>query len=145
MPITIHPRPGQILYCDFSKGFRPPEIVKMRPVIVLTPAMDGRADLVTVVAVSSVRPEPKYPFHYLLPKASLPMLRDFQAAESWVKGDMIYAVGFHRLNLIRLGARGPNGKRLYFQSRLGRTQMREIYSCVLHGLKLGMLSAHIPE
>jgi len=145
MAITFHPRPGQILMCDFSQGFRKPEIVKKRPVVVLTPSMDGRANLVTVVALSTVPPAPQRAFHCLLPKGCLPMLGNFQVGETWVKADMIYAVGFHRLDLIQLGGRGANGKRLYFRRRLGRDRMREIYGCVLHGLNLGSLVPHIPQ
>lgn len=145
MAISFHPRPGQILTCDFTVGFKEPELIKHRPVIVLTPPMNGRSNLVTVVGLSTERPDPLMDFHYLLPKASLPMLGQFQRKESWVKGDMIYAVGFHRLNLIQLGARDTNGKRLYFKNRLGRERMRIIYSCVLAGLNLGMLAEHIPK
>ena len=55
MAITIHPRPGQILLCDFSQGFREPEMVKSkRPVIVLTPAFKNRPELVTIVPLSTV-------------------------------------------------------------------------------------------
>ena len=77
--------------------------------------------------------------------ATLPMLGNFQTKETWVKGDMVYAVGFDRLNLIKLGHRSADGKREYFTNRLGRERMREIYGCVLHGLNLGSLVAHIPE
>ena len=143
--MTIHPRPGQILYCDFSAGFKQPELVKKRPVVTLTPALDGRKGLVTVIGLSTVRPSPVRDYHVELPKTSLPMLGDFQTRETWVKGDMIYAVGFHRLDLIKLGGRDTNGKRRYFTSRLSRERMRQIYACVLHGLNLGALVAHIPE
>ena len=145
MAITFHPRPGQILMCDFTKGFREPEMVKVRPVVVLTPDIAGRSGLVTVVGLSSVAPKPARSFHCVLPKSSLPMLGEFQSKETWVKGDMIYAVGFDRLDLIKIGKRGADGKRQYFKSRLGRERMREIYGCVLHGLNLPALMDHIPE
>lgn len=131
--------------CDFRTGFKEPELVKHRPVIVLTPSMDGRGGLVTVVGLSTVKPDPVRKFHCLLPRASLPMIGEFQRSDTWVKGDMIYTVGFHRLDLIRLGTRGENGKREYFTSRLGRPMMREIYSCVLHGINLGNLAVHLQE
>lgn len=64
MAITFHPSPGQILLCDFSQGFRVPEMVKSkRPVIVLTPAFKHRSDLVTIVPLSTVRPDPVQPYH----------------------------------------------------------------------------------
>ncbi|ANH13925.1 TPA: type II toxin-antitoxin system PemK/MazF family toxin [Legionella pneumophila] len=144
MPITIHPKVGQILLCNFSEGFKEPEMVKdKRPVIVISSALQGRNKLVTVVPISSVKPDPIMPYHYVLPTASLPMLGNFQEAESWVKGDMLYTVAFHRLDLIRLGTRNSQGKRNYYQNRLGREQMKLIYSCVLHGLNIGNLAQHL--
>ncbi|VAW98274.1 hypothetical protein MNBD_GAMMA19-1918 [hydrothermal vent metagenome] len=74
----------------------------------------------------------------------MPQIGRFQDNDSWVKGDLLYTVGFHRLNLIKLGKRTPNtGKRIYYQNRLGRERMKEIYTCVLHGLNLGALSRHL--
>ncbi|PWG61157.1 type II toxin-antitoxin system PemK/MazF family toxin [Spiribacter halobius] len=145
MPITIHPKVGQILLCDFSRGFKEPEMVKPeRPVIVLSPEMKGRPRLVTVVALSTTPPNPVMPYHLELPRACLPQLGRFQDRRSWVKGDMVYAVGFHRLELIRLGKRDPNtGKRLYFKDRLGRERMRDVYACVLQALNLGRLEPHL--
>lgn len=100
MPIIFHPDPGQIFLCDFSY-FKEPEMVKNnRPVIVLSSALKGRDKLLTVVPLSTVKPEPIRPYHYLLTKKSMPMIGIFQERESWVKGDMLYTVGFHRLNLI---------------------------------------------
>ncbi|ARM32341.1 type II toxin-antitoxin system PemK/MazF family toxin [Legionella longbeachae] len=144
MPITIHPRVGQILFCNFSEGFKEPEMVKdKRPVIIISSELRGRNKLVTVVPISSVKPDPIMPYHYLLPTTSLPMLGNFQVEESWVKGDIVYTVAFHRLDLIRLGTRNLQGKRNYYQNRLGRDQMKSIYSCVLHGLNIGNLAQHL--
>lgn len=145
MAITFHPSPGQILVCDFSTGFKEPEMVKNnRPVIVLTPGYKGRSGLVTVVPLSTKEPTGIMPYHYKLPRTCMPQVGRFQENDSWVKADLIYTVGFHRLNLIRLGNRDPNtGKRLCYQRRLSRERMKEIYTCVLHGLNLGSLSQHL--
>lgn len=147
MGLTFHPEPGLILLCDFSTGFKEPEMVKSgRPVIVVSPRLRGREGLVTVVALSTAKPDPVMPFHFLLPQASLPQLGEYQGPgkETWVKGDMIYAVGFHRLELIRLGKRDPTtGKRVYFRNRLGRDHMKQVYSCIMHGLNMGHLCQHI--
>lgn len=143
MSISIHPKIGQILLCDFS-GFKEPEMVKSkRPVIVVSSEIKGRSRLVTIAPLSTVKPEPVQLYHYMLPKKSMPMLSNFQGAESWVKGDMLYTVAFHRLDLIRLGTKNAAGKRDYFQNRLGREQMQEIYKCILHGLNLSKLTSHL--
>lgn len=114
-----------------------------RPVIVVSPVLAGRSQLATVVALSSVRPDPIQPYHLHLPRNCLPQIGAFEK-ETWLKGDMIYSVGFHRLELIRLGKRDPaTGKRLYFRNRLGRDTMRAIYGCVLYGLNLGTLTQHL--
>ncbi len=144
MALTFHPKPGMILLCDFSQGFKEPEMVKSkRPVIVLTPPMQGRDRLVTVAALSTVKPPKILPCHYQIPKNSMPQLGRFQKDDSWLKGDMIYTVGFHRLDLIMLGKRGADGKRIYFSQRLGREQMKSVYSCILHGLNLGHLGQYL--
>lgn len=144
MAIIFHPRPGQILLCDFSQGFKEPEMVKSkRPVIILTGAITGRANLVTVAPLSTVEPEPIQPYHYKIPKRSMPMLGKFQDSDSWLKGDMIYTVGFHRLDAIQLGKKSSDGKRLYFLDRLGKDQMKQIYQCILHGLNLSQLVPYV--
>ncbi len=72
----------------------------------------------------------------------MPKTKHFMGKESWVKGDMVYTVGFHRLNLVLLG-RGGEGKRLYFTDVLGRGQMDQIRQCVLHGIGMGFLAQHL--
>ena len=144
MAITFHPKPGQILLCDFFPGFKEPEMVKeKRPVVVLTGPIKGRSDLVTIAALSHTEPKPLQLYHYKIPRQSMPMIGKFQDEDSWLKGDMIYTFGFHRLHLIRLGKRGSDGKRLYFSNRLGPEQMKQIYQCIMHGLNLSKLATYV--
>lgn len=143
MAITFHPHSGQILMCDFTTGFKPPEMVKTRPVIVLTPQLKGRGQLVTVVCLSTARPEPVMPYHCTVPKAELPMTSFFQESESWVKGDLIYTVGFARLSPVSIRVAG--GRRDYYRKKLNDERMREIRACVLHGLAMGALADHLPK
>lgn len=115
-----------------------------RPVVVLTPAMQGRENLVTVVALSTQKPNPVMSYHLEIPKKCMPMLGRFQQGSSWLKGDMIYAVGFHRLDLIKLRQKNPQtGKRVYFNNCLGRDRMKDVYACVLEAMNLGHITAHI--
>ena len=115
-----------------------------RPVIVLSPRLRGRSSLVTVVALSTVAPDPPQAYHLKLPRATLPQLGNFQTKDTWLKGDMVYSAGFHRLDLIQLGKRDPNThKRLYFQNKLSRERMREVYGCVLCALNLETLVPHL--
>ena len=57
----------------------------------------------------------------------------------WVKGDLVYAVGFHRVDLVRLG-KDRTGKRQYQVQPLPPVTLREIQRAVLHGLSLGALT-----
>lgn len=143
MALFSHPKPGMILMCDFSQGFKVPEMTKRRPVLVLTPYMQGREQLVTVVPLSTTQPQPMRDFHYEISMKSLPQTAFFQGhSHCWVKADMVCAVGFHRLNLVRIG-KDASGKRLYYTQRLGDEQMREIRRCVLHGLGMSYLAEYL--
>lgn len=42
MALTFHPKPGAILVCDYDTGFVPPEMVKKRLCIVITPRLRRR-------------------------------------------------------------------------------------------------------
>ncbi|MDL5025630.1 type II toxin-antitoxin system PemK/MazF family toxin [Vibrio sp. TMPB1044] len=139
MTIRYSPKIGQILMCDFS-GFKAPELIKNRPVLVINTRPNGHR-LVSIVGLSTTPPKPPQPYHLKLDDNNLPRHRFFQGAPTWVKGDMLYTVSFDRLSYISLGS--EKGKRIYFQNRLGRETMRNVYSCTLHGLNLGFLAEHL--
>ena len=141
MPITYHPVPGTVVLCDFSKGFKEPEMVKRRPAVVLSPNIRARGELCTVVALSRSKPHQVQPYHYEL-ELDIPLPSPWDAASHWVKGDMIYSAGFHRIDLIRDG-RDNNGKREYNQKPLSADHMREIKCCVLRGLGMNLLTKHL--
>ena len=50
--LKFHPEPGTILICDYSTGFRLPEMVKKRPVVTISPRLKRRDGLITVVPLS---------------------------------------------------------------------------------------------
>ncbi len=131
------------MLCDFSTGFKEPEMVKAsRPVIILSGHIAGRSSLVTVVACSTVEPDIVRDYHYKLPTRSMPKTKHFMGRDTWVKGDMVSTVAFHRLDAVCIG-RGEGGKRIYFSEKLGREQMSAIYRCVLHGMGMGFLCEHV--
>jgi mRNA interferase MazF len=66
----------------------------------------------------------------------------FESDHIWIKGDMIYAVGFHRLDFIRDG-KGNKGNRKYYYYTLDDAQFKIVQNCVLHGLGLSQLTKHI--
>lgn len=141
MPIKQHPKAGTVILCDFAGGFREPEMVKRRPVVVVSPRIRARPGLCTVVALSRTEPRPVMPYHAridLRPELPAPWTND----GIWVKGDMINAVGFHRLDLIRLG-RKDSGGREYLLDPLPAETLAIIRRCVLEALGLGSLT-HAP-
>jgi hypothetical protein len=86
MAITEHPAVGALLICDFWPGFREPEMVKRRPVVVISPKIRARAGLCTVVALSTTKPTPIMPYHCeITPHPPLPL--PWLPGPIWVKGE----------------------------------------------------------
>lgn len=106
MPLNFHPSPGTIAICDYSTGFIAPEMVKARPVVVLSPRRRS-SQLVTVVPLSSTEPMPVEPWHVLLPPTAYPPAR----GPMWVKADMIATVALTRLDRVKVKL--PSGARSY--------------------------------
>jgi uncharacterized protein YifN (PemK superfamily) len=71
MTLTYHPRVGQILICDFN-GFKVPEMVKARPVMVISPRLPHRNDIVRIVPISLTAPIHSLPFNVRLSKNNHP-------------------------------------------------------------------------
>lgn len=141
MPIREHPKPGTILMCDFSNGFKIPEMAKHRPVVVLTPKIMNRHHLCTVVALSRTAPDPMMPYHRQITiTPALP--RPWASEGVWVKGDMVNAVGFHRLDLIRKG-KNPDGSRRYHYEPLDDENFKIVRQCVLRAMGLSTLTKHL--
>lgn len=141
MAISEHPLIGTMLMCDFSCGFKIPEMDKNRPVVVISPKIAARPYLCTVVPLSTTAPNPVLPFHAQIdldPKLPSPWISN----GVWVKGDMVNTVGFHRLNFFRMGKQ-DNGKRIYLYKPLSADTIRVIRSCVLKGLGLSSLTTHL--
>ena len=136
--LKFHPEPGTILICDYSTGFRLPEMVKKRLVITISPRLKRRDGLITVVPLSTSPPNPVCDHHSKIKmKPALP--EPFGSEEMWVKADMLATVGFERLELVRTG-RDPFGKRKYLTQRLEPAALQIVYQCVLHAIGLGHLT-----
>jgi uncharacterized protein YifN (PemK superfamily) len=141
MAISEHPAPGALLICDFSPGFREPEMVKRRPVVVISPKIRARAGLCTVVALSTTTPYPMMPYHCeITPLPPLPA--PWLSGPMWVKGDMVAAVGFHRLDFFRY-AKDRTGRRVYRYDPLPPEDFRRVRRCVLAALGLASLTQHL--
>jgi mRNA interferase MazF len=140
MPLMFHPEPGTILMCDFA-GFREPEMVKLRPVIVVSPKLKHRDGLLTVVPLSTTPPLHVLGYHCEI-AVTPPLPKPFDSPTMWVKGDMIYNVAFSRLELLRDRRDRASGRRRYFSRQIEAPDLIRIQRCVLEGLGLSQLTGN---
>ncbi|MDG4574895.1 MAG: type II toxin-antitoxin system PemK/MazF family toxin [Defluviicoccus sp.] len=128
MPLTFHPDPGTILVCNFNTGFIPPEMVKRRLVVVVSPRLRQRDNLCTIVPLSTTAPVSVQAYHCQV--RIQPILpRPWHAEWVWIKADMLSTVSFQRLDLIR-GDKDFQGKRRYMKPTLSGKDLHQIRDCV---------------
>ena len=102
MPLQFHPAPGTIVICDFGSGFMPPEMVKARPVVIISPRFRSRPTLCTVVPLSSTEPTPLEPYHHRLVPGAYPPAG---MRPMWAKCDMLATVALIRLDRVKVSKR----------------------------------------
>ena len=115
MPLTFHPHPGMVLICDFNTGFKAPEMIKRRPVVVISPRPRRSNQLCTIVPLSTTAPNPVEPFHHRMNPLSLP--GKLARKETWAKCDMLATVSLGRLDRVMIG-KEPGGKRIYVAEQI---------------------------
>jgi uncharacterized protein YifN (PemK superfamily) len=64
MSINFAPKAGQVLMCNFGMASVPPEMGKIRHVVVLSPRRRRNSGTFLVVPLSTVAPNPIEPYHY---------------------------------------------------------------------------------
>ena len=149
MAIRYKPKKGQILICDFQeakskrnsqatqrpggsttgqkrdlRGFVPPEMVKPRPLVVLS---NKSRNLCTVVPLSTTDPVPVRTWHHSISGLDLP--DSFNEDTVWAKCDLIYTVCYERLFRLKFK------KREYRKVYLEESDFKAIYKCVLEAIK----------
>jgi uncharacterized protein YifN (PemK superfamily) len=137
MPVQYHPKVGTVVICDFQRGFVPPEMVKRRPAVVVSPPIASRKGLCTVVPLSTGIPHEKMAYHVELPDLKLP--NPWDKGANWVKADMIYALSLSRIDLIRRG-RAENSRRVYYTDPLPYRDMLAIRKAMLCSLGMTALT-----
>ena len=138
MAILFHPDPGTVLVCDFA-GYREPEMVKRRPVVVISPRFRQRDGLCTVVPLSTTKPRTVCEYHCELVFDPV-MPKPYSEPQMWVKADMVCAVSFDRLTLPYIG-KDPQGTRVYDIRHISEDDLRRVQVCVLNGMGLARLTA----
>lgn len=133
MAINFHPKAKQVLMCDFSLGgFVEPEMVKRRPVVVLSHKRHNSATCL-IVPLSTTQPAPIQSFHHQLRDQSLP--RKLQGSPTWVKGNMIAHVALRRLD--RFNHRSSvTGLRTYESTLVCEADWQAIQRCIAAALGL---------
>ena len=130
MAIRFYPRAGQILVCDFS-GFKVPEMVKPRPIIVVSPRLPYRSEIVTVVPLSTTASIHNLPFVVRLSRNYHPLEDDNLPV--WAKCDMVMNIARWRLDGFKVGRRE-------WETPLATgDDLTAVRNGVLHGLGLGAL------
>ena len=125
MTIVFHPNAGTLLVCDFS-GMVEPEMVKSRPVIVVSPRLRQRTGLCTIVPLSTTIPTSIMPWHCKL-ILDEPLSVKWDKIEIWAKCDMLYTMRFERLD--RFHARVGNHRK-YYDRHIADEQLLMIRDCI---------------
>jgi len=142
MALSYHPRPGEIVLCNYNTGFIAPEMVKQRPVVIVSPRLRRRDNLVSVIPLSTTPPNPVDLHHCQIPLA-IPLPRPFDTPVMWAKCDMVATVALARLDRFRDGRAAGGGARRFTTGRVSDAQLIEIRKAMLHGLGLGSLTIHL--
>ena len=130
MAIGFFPRAGQILVCDFS-SFVEPEMCKVRPVIVVSPRLPHRSEIVTVVPISTTAPNHALPFVVRLSKNYHPGEPD--EFRCWAKCDMVMNIGRFRLDGFKVG------RRRWETPHASGDDLAAVRRGVIHGLGMSAL------
>jgi uncharacterized protein YifN (PemK superfamily) len=130
--VVKHPAQGTIVRVDLSEGFRPPEMGKRRPAVVLSAPIPGRPMMCSIVPLSTTTPRPILAHHMEI-SFDPPLPSPYESPSAWLKGDIVLTVAFHRLRL--LFDRWDGGRK-YDVRVLDADTFARVQSCVRHGLGL---------
>ena len=108
--------------------------------MVLSPKIINRPHLCTVVTLSTTAPDPIMSYHRQINLDPILPLK-YQSQGIWIKGDMVNAVGFHRLNLIFDGKN--DNKRNYLYEGQIEENIKIARQCVLRALGMSVLTKHM--
>jgi len=126
---------GTLVLCDYTAGgFRPPEMIKRRPAIIVSPRLPHRDGLCSVIPISTSFSGRVLPYVVEL-QLNIELPAPFAATTVWAKCDMIATVGFRRLDMFRT-ERDHSGQRRYLKPRLSGDQLAAVQHGLRHALGL---------
>ncbi|MHA7875067.1 type II toxin-antitoxin system PemK/MazF family toxin [Roseivivax sp.] len=132
VPIKYFPRAGQVLVCSF-RGFEVPEMVKTRPVMVISPRLPHRSQIVTIVPISTSPPLHDLPFVVRLSKNYHPNERD--DLPCWAKCDMVMNLSRERLDGFKID------RRKWATPHASADNLKAVQTGVVYGLGIEHLLA----
>jgi len=124
MALYKQPNIGSIVMCDFQ-GYIEPEIVKIRPVVVIA-KHPHNSKLITVVPLSTTKPSEIANFHFEL-------ISPIDRLTVWAKCDLIYTISIERINKIKV-IRGRT--KTWEILNVTDTQLNNIKTAVANHLKI---------
>jgi mRNA interferase MazF len=136
MALMYYPRPGEIVLCNYGGNVIHPEMDKRRPVVIVTPRLRRRGQLVGVIPLSTTAPNPIEDYHCsIVLQNTLPA--PFDSQQMWAKCDMLATVSIDRLDRFR------GSGRTYTTGMLNPSQLKDVQTAVLCGLGLSSLTIHL--
>jgi len=139
MGLLYYPNPGEILLCDYGTSGVAPEMEKRRPVVIVTPRLRRRGELVGVIPLSTSAPQEVEDFHCRL-ELDHPLPAPFDRPVMWAKCDMFSVLSRDRLDRFKAG-RGE--KRIYVAGKVTADQLKALRAAMLCGLGLSSLTIHL--
>lgn len=134
MAIQFSPRNGSILMCSFSQHedelVSDGNMLKTRPVIVVSPSLQGRGKLLHVVPISLTAPNPVCPWHVEVPLACMPPAAQHKEGVRWAKCDMVVTVGWSRLD--RYQAPQLHGRKVFQEGYLDLPTLVAVKRAIAH-------------
>ncbi len=133
MAINYPVSPGTIVLCNYDTGFSPPEMVKRRPVVVVSPRLKGRDGLCTVVPLSTTPPKVVVPYVCKI-VLETPLSEKFSELVLWAKADMLSTVGYCRLDLFRTDRDRVERRRRYYMVKISEDELQSVRDSILYAL-----------
>lgn len=131
MTLPYLPYQGEILVCDFDDSAIGAEMIKRRPVVVISRHEAHRLKLCTVIALSTTPPNPVESWHYNMPHLRV---TGWSANSGvWAKCNMISTVSIDRLNKPYIKLRSG---RKYISHNLDKPDIDAILKCIKSYLKM---------
>ena len=126
MALRFSPRAGTLAICRFpSPGTAVgAEMVKTRPVIVVSRVLHGRHGVATVVPVSMTRPSEPRLWHVRVPESAMPRGWKELSGDRWAKCDMVTTVSLERLSMAEV--RRHDGKLIHRSMEIDAPTLHQI-------------------